>query len=120
MINAVSSERISAMFRKYLFGLFCIALFLLITTLMILPGRKPITAHAMPTGRGYDTGFLQLCNTNCGFEYGNLTSWSTMQGWVTVSSDSPRSGRWAVNGSWHNNDYVYKNFHALQLAVFLY
>jgi hypothetical protein len=88
----------------------CTAFLFLIAAVITVPVTHATSIQDMKLERGYDTGYISLCNTNCGFEYGDLYSWSTYYGGVTLSTDAPRSGRWAVNGSWYSSDTVYKTF----------
>jgi hypothetical protein len=53
------------------------------------------TGSIGPTEPPYDSGTLELCTTNCGFESGNTSSWDASASFV-VSNAFVRSGRYAV------------------------
>ncbi len=63
------------------------------------------TAQSTATRTPYDTGNIELCDYNCGFEMGNMSGWTQVGGSFEVTGYFVRSGAYAVSRT--SSTYAY-------------
>lgn len=57
-----------------------------------------------------DTGYIELCTSNCSFENGNMSGWTQVDGTFDVASVFVRSGSYSVNGTSATTAHFYRLF----------
>ena len=57
-----------------------------------------------------DTGYIELCTSNCSFENGNMSGWTQVDGTFDVGSVFVRSGSYSVTGTSATTAHFYRLF----------
>jgi hypothetical protein len=83
--------------------------------------RVPPTSTPLPTSTPppFDSGNLELCNSNCNFSSGNMSGWSQSGGSFDVNSKFVRSSPYAVNGTNATSAEFYRSFSVSAYATYI-
>jgi len=69
------------------------------------------TFHTTYSASAYqaDTGWMEVCGENCGFEYNSMYGWVSVGGSFPISTDKVRTGRYSVKGTNATQAYFYRD-----------
>lgn len=101
--------------RLHSYFVFFLSICILIFTLILV---QPATSlQSASPSRGYDTGDIELCTANCGFEYGSIRGWGSRDGRLYVNTENVRSGRYAVYGTTAERATLYRRLTLSRFTV---
>jgi len=78
--------------------------------MMLVPQTRAMTTKSQQyrIQNMVDSGYIDLCTYNCGFESGNMTGWTQDGGSFDVASVFVRGGSYSVNGTSATNANFYQ------------
>jgi hypothetical protein len=84
----------------------------------VTPTKSPTLTPSPTTSPPYDSGDVQLCNSNCNFSSG-MSGWSQSGGTFDVNSNFVRSSPYAVNGTRAETAQFFRSFSVSSYATYI-